>query len=252
MDRELGAQHWDAARYAKDFAFIPALGQQVLELAGARPGERVLDLGCGDGQLTQKLIDTGADVIGVDASAAMIELACNRGVDARHCDACALPFEAEFDLVFSNAVLHWIKDHDALLSAVRRALKPDGRFVAECGGFGNVAAITSTLFAVLNAHGYDGAALSPWVYPSIPEYKRRLTQAGFAVQQIELVDRPTPLPDGLEAWLDMFANPLLEPTGDNAKMIKSEVLRALKPNLCDENGMWFADYVRLRFVAIAH
>ena len=131
-------------------------------------------------------------------------------------------------------------------------LNPGGRFVAECGGFGNVAAITSALFAVLNAHGYDGAALSPWTYPSIPGYRRRLAQAGFTVQRIDLIDRPTPLPDGLEAWLDMFANPLLEPTGDDAKMIKSEVLRALKPNLCDEDGLWFADYVRLRFVAIAH
>ena len=132
---------WSSDRYIEHAAYVPNLGAAVLELLDARPGERVLDVGCGEGTLTQQIAARGAAVIGVDSSQDMIDAARARGLDARLVDAEALPFDNEFDAVFSNAVLHWVRDHDALLTGVARALRPGGRFVAEFGGHGNIAAI---------------------------------------------------------------------------------------------------------------
>src|SRR5271170_6185722 len=148
-------QSWNPTAYAEIGSFVPTLGAGVLEWLNPQQGERILDLGCGDGQLTSKIVAAGADVLGVDASPAMVEGAQKRGIDARVCNAEALPFSAEFDAVFSNAALHWVRNQDAMLAGVKRALKPGGRFVAEMGGHGNIAAIRVALVGVLRQWGFD-------------------------------------------------------------------------------------------------
>src|ERR1700704_1482012 len=150
------AQSWKADRYAQHAHFVPALGQPVLDLLKPMPGERILDLGCGDGVLTEKIAAAGASVVGIDASADMVVAAQKRGLDARVADGTRLTFANEFDAVFSNAALHWMKDvPDAVIAGVALALKPGGRFAGEMGGHGCVAAITVALIAVLERHGAD-------------------------------------------------------------------------------------------------
>jgi len=251
MDGEASApgQSWDPDRYARNAAFVPALGQPVLDLLAPRSGERILDLGCGDGALTAKLVAAGADVVGVDASAEQIAAAQAAGLDARVVDGAALDFDAEFDAVFSNAALHWMRDPDAVIAGVARALRPGGRFVAEMGGAGNCGAIRDALYAALERRGLDAAAFDPWYFPGIEEYAGRLEAHGFAVETIELVPRPTPLPGDIADWLDTFAESFLAAVPEAGRgEIKDELREALRPTLQD-NGQWFADYVRLRFAA---
>lgn len=244
------AQSWSAEGYARNARFVADLGQPVLELLAPRPGERILDLGCGDGALTAKLVAAGAEVVGADASAELVAAARALGLDARIADGQALAFEPEFDAVFSNAALHWMRQPDAVIAGVRRALKPGGRFVGEFGGHGNVAAIVTALVAALNARGLDGAARMPWFFPTPAEYAAKLEAQGFRVDSIGLVPRPTPLPTGMRGWLDTFANPFM---GDIDAAVRGpildEVQALLAPSLRDQSGNWSADYVRLRFAA---
>ncbi|WP_225770075.1 class I SAM-dependent methyltransferase [Inquilinus sp. Marseille-Q2685] len=244
------AQSWSAEGYARNARFVAHLGQPVLELLAPRPGERILDLGCGDGALTAKLAAAGAEVVGADASAELVAAARALGLDARIADGQALAFDAEFDAVFSNAALHWMRDADAVIAGVRRALKPGGRFVGEFGGHGNVAAIVTALVAALNARGLDGAARVPWFFPTPAEYTAKLQAQGFRVDTIGLMPRPTPLPTGMRGWLDTFANPLLDGIDGAARAaLLDEVEALLAPSLRDRSGNWTADYVRLRFAA---
>jgi SAM-dependent methyltransferase len=181
----------------------------------------------------------------------MIAAARARGIDARVMDGRKLAFTGGFDAVFSNAALHWMRDQEAVLAGVHRALKPRGRFVAEMGGHNNTAAIIVALSAVLGRRGLDAHRLSPWYFPSADAYRRKLEDAGFAVEEIAIVPRPTILPTGVEAWLDTFAEDflgaVLEPDRLRARF---EVADLLRPILMDETGTWIADYVRLRFRAI--
>jgi trans-aconitate methyltransferase len=241
--------NWNADQYVSEAGFVTKLGSPVYDLLAPKKGERILDLGCGDGALSKKILQSGALVVGVDGSPSMVESAQAQGIDARLVDAQSLTFKDEFDAVFSNAALHWMLQADDVIDGVKRALKPGGRFVAECGGFGNVAAIVSAMHAVLKANGYDPENLNPWYYPSVSDYTERLERAGFRVSQIELIHRPTPLPAGLRAWLDMFCQALFDPTGEQADELKDQVVEALRYSLYDEKDGWFADYVRLRFVA---
>jgi len=243
-------QSWSAEGYARNARFVADLGQPVLELLAPKPGERILDLGCGDGALTVKLAQAGATVVGADSSAELVAAARALGLDARIADGQALAFEAEFDAVFSNAALHWMRNADAVIAGVRRALRPGGRFVGEFGGHGNVAAIVTALVAALNARGLDGAARVPWFFPTPAEYAAKLEAQGFRVDSIGLVPRPTPLPTGMRGWLDTFANPLLDGVDAAARgPILDEVEALLAPSLRDRSGNWSADYVRLRFAA---
>lgn len=249
-DADGDGDSWSAERYRTHAGFVPALGSEVLDLLAPQPGERILDLGCGDGVLTEALVAAGAEVIGVDASADMVAAARDRGIDARIADGTALDFDGGFDAVFSNAALHWMTDSDAVISGVRKALKPKGRFVGEFGGAGNVAAITVALLAVLGRRGIDAEAANPWYFPTPDAYRRRLERRGFKVGFIELFPRPTPLPGEMSGWLDTLAAPFLAALSpDERTAARDEAVALLRPALCDEEGRWTADYVRLRFAA---
>jgi len=248
----MSTQIWNASRYAANAAFVPALGQPVLELLHPQPEERILDLGCGDGLLTEKLVAAGAQVVGVDSSADMVAAARQRGIDARVMDATKLTFDQEVDAVFSNAVLHWIKrDPDAAIASAYRALRRPGRFVGEMGGHGCVAAINLALMVGLEKRGVKNAAsVCPWYFPTVDDYAARLARAGFVAESVQLIPRPTPLPTGMRAWLETFANPFCAalPEDQRADFL-DEATEMLRPVLCDEKGHWTADYMRLRFVA---
>jgi len=243
-------QHWSAARYAEAAHFVPALGAPVLELLAPAPGEQILDLGCGDGVLTEKIAAAGAVVVAVDAAPDMVAAARGRGLDARVMAGQDLDFETAFDAVFSNAALHWMRPPEKVLAGVYRALKPGGRFVAEMGGHNNTAAIMVALAAVVGRYGLDARRLSPWYFPSAEAYGKKLEAAGFAIDDIRIIPRPTPLPAGLEAWLDAFAEDFFGALPPAERVAaRSEVVELLRPVLMDERGACIADYVRLRFRA---
>ena len=242
------SQTWSAGGYARHAPFVPALGAPLIDRLDPRPGERILDLGCGDGVLTEQIAQRGAATVGVDASPGMIEAARARGLDARLMNVERLTFAEEFDGVFSNAVLHRVKDTDALIAGVYRALRQGGRFVGEFGGHTNIAAISVALRAVLPTHGVDAPA--DWYYPTPAEYRSRLEAQRFIVNEIALVPRPTPLPTGMAGWLETFRGTLLDTLPpEKRQAAKDEVIELLRPSLCDERGQWTADYVRLRFTA---
>jgi trans-aconitate methyltransferase len=244
-------QHWSAQRYAETAHFVPALGAPVLELLAPCAGERILDLGCGDGVLTEKIVASGAAVVAVDAAPDMVAAARARGIDARVMEGQNLGFDREFDAVFSNAALHWMRPPEAVLAGVRRALKPRGRFIAEMGGHNNTAAIIVALSAVLARRGLDAHRLSPWYFPSAVAYREKLEAAGFMVQDIRILPRPTALPTSIEPWLGTFAQSFFGalPEPDRSRALV-EVADLLRPVLVDEAGTWIADYVRLRFLAM--
>ncbi len=242
------SQTWSPSDYQQHAGFVPALGASILARLAPQAGQRILDLGCGDGVLTLDLLASGADVVAVDGSPQMVAAAVARGVAARVMDARALTFTAEFDAVFSNAVLHWIPEADAVLAGVARALRPGGRFVAEFGGHTNVAAIVVALEAAFVRHGLRFQ--SPWYYPSPDEYRARLDANGFIVDDIRLVPRPTPLPTGMLGWLRTFGVSIFASVpGTLVARVEQDVLDLLRPSLCDTNGQWTADYVRLQVVA---
>jgi trans-aconitate methyltransferase len=246
-------QTWNPTAYVVNGSFVPELGAGVLEWLKPQPGEQILDLGCGDGQLTAKIAAAGAKVTGLDASEAMVAGARARGINATLGNAEALPFQAEFDAVFSNAALHWIRDQDAMLAGVYRALKPGGRFVAEMGGHGNIASIQVGLAAVLARHGLQREFTPEQTnyFPTTAAYRTRLIRHGFHVEEIQLIPRPTPLPEsGMHGWLTTFRSGVLATIPDTLRTrVLDETVALLEPVLRDEQGNWMADYVRLRFIA---
>ena len=247
-------QTWDPQAYERNGAFVHGLASGVVEWLNAQMGEFILDLGCGDGQLTQRLAATGAHVLGVDASPEMVSAARERGIETEHANAESLPFHDEtFDAVFSNAVLHWVRNHDAMLAQVHRVLKPGGRFVAEMGGHGNIAAIHVALRAVLGRYGYGDREDGVNYYPTADSYAGRMKRHGFRVEQMAMIPRPTKLPEsGMEGWLRTFRRGVLDGLPKDVRdAVVKETAELLAPALQDDEGNWIADYVRLRFVAIA-
>lgn len=244
------ASVWNAADYASKAAFVPALGKPVVDLLAPVAGERILDLGCGDGVLTQALVAAGASVLGVDASAEMLDAARARGLDVALADGQALAFDAEFDAVFSNAALHWMLDPDAVARGVFAALKPGGRFVGEMGGSGNVAILRAGIRAELVARGYPVMADDPQWYAGPEEFTAIYAAAGFTDIRAWLIDRPTPLPAGAAGWYTTFRAGFLDsaqvPEDEQDAVAKAAEAR-VAPKLRQPDGGWIADYVRLRF-----
>lgn len=242
------AQQWDPKQYAENARFVSDLGMPVVELLSPKLGERILDLGCGDGVLTRKLVELGCTVVGVDSSADMIAAAKSLGLDVQVIDEQTLPFINEFDAVFSNAALHWMKNPEHVIAGVSRALKFGGRFVAEFGGYGNVATIVTAIESSLSSRGMTVA--NPWFFPRPEEYRGFLEAMGFSVDSIALFPRLTPLPGDMGGWIETFAQSYTSalPATETRGVI-CEVVEALRPVLCDADGNWQADYVRLRFSA---
>lgn len=249
------SQSWNADRYQSKCSFVWELGRDLLALLDPRPGERILDAGCGTGQLTGEISRAGAEVTGIDNSPAMIAQARSNfsGIRFEVQDLRALPFEAEFDAVFSNAVLHWVTRADEAAASIARALKPGGRFVAEMGGHGNIRALMDASDRALEALGVrEPERFHPWFYPSVGEYSSLLWRHGFEMTFATLFDRPTPLEGGEDAipeWLRMFGSRLAEPLATEQLPEYYRLARDFAaPALRRENG-WFADYRRLRIAA---
>jgi len=247
---DTSGQSWNAATYGRQCRFVSDLGVPVLDLLGPLDGLDILDLGCGDGALTQTIADGGARVTGVDAAPDMIAATLRRGLTARLMDAEDMAFDRPFDAVFSNAALHWMTRPDRVIAAVVRNLKPGGRFVGEFGGFGNVAAVRLAINVVLADYGVDGNEVSPWYFPTPAEYRARLERAGLVVDQIALVGRPTAIGTSLAAWLDHFGQVFFHSLSPRVRAAAQDrVINLLAPLLRDETGAWTVDYVRLRFAA---
>jgi trans-aconitate methyltransferase len=245
------SQVWGAEKYEKNARFVSDMTSDVMRWLAPKRGEHILDLGCGDGVLTEKLVKAGADVVGVDNSEPLLEAARGRGLNVHFKDGQALDFGAEFDAVFSNAALHWMTRAEDVVKGVARALKKGGRFVAEFGGHGNIAAIVTALRATAIQHGKDPALAAGWYYPTPAEYRALLEANGFSVDKIGLFPRPTPLPTGLRGWLSTFRESYFGqwPESERERII-SEIENLLAPALRDKAGNWTADYVRLRVAAV--
>lgn len=242
---------WDAGDYARVGGFVAELGVAALDLLDPQPGERILDVGCGEGALTNKIIERGATVVGIDNSDSMVAAAVAAGLDARLLSADTMAFDSEFDAAFSNAALHWMLAKKRVAAAIFRALKPGGRFAGEMGGFGNIQMLRSGIRAELEERGYHVPANDPQWYPSPEEFANVYAAAGFVDIQPRLIPRPTPLALGVAAWVKTFRAGWLDvaevPEADRDE-IAAAVERRLAPQLRQPDGSWSADYVRLRFI----
>jgi len=245
---EKSAQPWNPDAYKRNAGFVSALGQPLLDLLKPQAGERILDLGCGDGALAVQLESAGSTVVGIDASHAMVQAALAVGVDAHVMDGQDLKFNDMFDAVFTNAALHWMPRTDDVIDGVWRSLKPGGRFVGECGGHGNVSKIITALQSNLTRAGVPFQ--NPWVFLTQEQLGGMLQAKGFRMDHVEIFPRPTMLPGDVSGWLETFAQVQLHPLQATVRRrVIAAVVEELRPQMCSVDGKWWADYVRLRFHA---
>jgi SAM-dependent methyltransferase len=259
-------QDWDASGYDASFSFVTSYGSALLDLLDAQPGERVLDVGCGTGHQAAELAARGAIVTGVDADAAMLDVAREahpdvrfHRVDAQDVHAVAAVVESAggpFDAVLSNAALHWMPRQDDVVAGLAAALRPGGRLVVEMGGVGNVGSATAAIRAARRDVGLDPDVRSSWTFPSPGEQAARLERHGLVVRLVALIDRPTPLSAGdtVASWARMFGAALVEdvPGSVRAAFDHGVDVHAAAAGLDrrpDGEPGWWVDYVRLRFVA---
>ena len=243
------SNQWNAKEYNKNADFVSKMALPVVELLAPKKDEKILDLGCGDGTLSLEIQKYGAEVIGVDLSADMVEKSQLKGVEASLMSATELTFSDAFDAVFSNAVLHWVDDASLAIANVNQALKINGRFVGEFGGYGNIESLQEAIQTVFERHREYGEFQNPWYLPKKEEYAKLLQEGGFCVQYIEIIKRPTPIGD-IKEWLDIFANGIMQNVPTSKKeSFKKEVESILKPKLFTPQDGWVLDYVRLRFKA---
>lgn len=239
----LSTSKWDAADYARVGGFVAELGEAALDLLDPQPGEHILDIGCGDGALTQKIVERGATVVGIDNSESMVIAAKARGLDARLMDAAQLKFSEAFDAAFSNASLHWVLDKERAARAIWFALKPGGRFAGEMGGEGNLATLREALDDVLVTRGFGPPTYAANWYPSPEEFIAIYERAGFKDIDARLIERPTPLEHGVAAWVTTFRKGWLDRAG-----VPEEERAEIGSAVADRVGSSIADYVRLRFI----
>ena len=245
---------WNAGLYDDKHSFVWKMAAGLLELLEAKPGERILDLGCGTGHLTAQIAATGAKVVGIDRSPEMIQQAREKhpALQFEVMAAQEMAFRKPFDAVFSNATLHWIKKPERVITGIAKALRPSGRFVAEFGGKGNVGELLSAIRRVWQRFGLPGPAPNPWYYPSIAEYSGLLEQHGMEVAYASLFDRPTPLEDGergLRNWLEMFGATIQEEFAPELRQLVPAALEEEARAALLRDGHWVMDYRRLRVVA---
>jgi trans-aconitate methyltransferase len=242
-ETKVSTSKWNPADYARVGGFVAELGQAALDLLDPQPGEHILDVGCGDGTLTQKIVECGATVVGIDNSLDMIGAARARGLDARLMDAADLKFGEAFDAAFSNATLHWVLDKERAARAIWFALQNGGRFAGEMGGEGNIATLREALDDVLVARGYGPPTYAANWYPGVEEFAALYESSGFRDIDARLIERPTPIPHGVAAWVTTFRKGWLDRAG------VPEAERAdLAAAVADRVGSNIADYVRLRFI----
>jgi SAM-dependent methyltransferase len=234
---------WDAADYARVGRFVSDLGEAALDLLDPKMEERILDVGRGDGALTHKIVERGADVVGVDNSPELVAAARAIGLDVLEMDAADMTFDAEFDAAFSNAALHWMLDKDRVAQATFRALKPGGRFAGEMGGDGNLAKLRQTLDAELVARGYPPPLESSNWYPSVEDFAAVYEAAGFIEVDARLIERPTPMPNGIGQWVTTFRRGWLDRAG-----VPEDERAQIGEAVAETVGTNNADYVRLRFI----
>jgi trans-aconitate methyltransferase len=246
---------WNAHLYDDKHAFVFRYGEDLVGLLSPKHGERILDLGCGTGYLTNLIAEQGAAVTGVDSSTDMIERARTAypGLEFLRASATNLHFDQPFDAVFSNAVLHWVLDKEAAIDSIHRSLRSGGRFVMEMGGKYNVDGITNAVKEVLASHGHDRqAAINLWYYPSVGEYTTLLEKRGFRIDYATHFDRETQLQDsdnGIRDWLKMFGSRFFKdiPAAEQDQLL-DEIQEILRPTHYRDHK-WWADYKRLRIAA---
>lgn len=247
------SQQWNPLLYEQNHAFVWQYGAELIQLLAPQTNDRILDLGCGTGQLTAQIAALGAEVIGLDVSPEMVEQARANypGLAFTVGDARNFQVEQPVDAVFSNATLHWVLEPNAAIACIYEALKPGGRLVAEFGGRGNVQTIATALTRALQQ--IDAADLHLWYFPSVSDYTTRLEQQDFEVVYAVLYDRPTVLAGeaGLENWLQMFAGAALAAlTAEQQRQVLDSVQAQLRPSCWSESeGHWLADYRRIRVMA---
>ena len=234
---------WNAADYARVGGFVAELGAAALDLLDPQRGERILDVGCGEGTLTKRIAERGATVTGIDDSLDMIRAAHENGVDALVVDAADMNFDEEFDAAFSNAALHWIPQKEAVASGIFRALKPGGRFAGEMGGEGNIAKLREALDTELVIRGYVPPSESSNWYPSPEEFAAVYEGAGFEQVDARLIERPIPLEHGIAQWVTTFRRGWLDRAG-----VPEHERAEIGAAVADRFGSNVADYVRLRFI----
>jgi trans-aconitate methyltransferase len=234
---------WDAADYARVGGFVAALGEAALDLLDPQPGEHILDVGCGDGTLTEKIVERGATVVGIDNSIEMIGAARAKGIDARLMDAADLRFSEAFDAAFSNATLHWVLDKERAARAIWFALKPGGRFAGEMGGAGNLRTLREALDDVLVTRGFGSPTYAANWYPAVEDFVVVYEQAGFKDIDARLIERPTVIEHGIAAWVTTFRKGWLDRAG-----VPEEERPEVAVAVADRVGSNVADYVRLRFI----
>lgn len=245
---------WDSQLYNDQHRFVSNYGADVLQWLAPKAGEKILDVGCGTGDLAAKIQEVGAIVVGVDSSAEMISHATAEypNVQFKQQSAAQLDYDAAFDAVFSNATFHWVKDQEKMLSGIFKALKPNGRLVAEFGGKGNIKAIVDAIDTAAAQLELSHRVISNfWFFPSINQYAALLEAAGFETEQMWLFDRPTPLvgDDGMLKWINQFAqHAFVNLTKEEADHITATAIEILRPDYF-RDGIWIADYKRLRIKA---
>ena len=247
----MNLQSWNAEAYNINASFVAQLGNSVVEILAPQSGERILDLGCGDGKLTLEIQKYDCNLLGIDSSEEMICATKKLGLEGKVISGNNLNFDQEFDAVFSNAALHWMLEKDKVAQGVYQALKPGGRFIGEFGGKGNIDSVVKIMSEVFQDFPELGKFNNPWYFPSVAEYAQVLDKAGFDIHYLEIISRPTILNTGIRGWLKVFAQGIINHlNSEKQEFFIGEVEKRLKPIIFSEENGWVADYIRLRFKAI--